>query len=1074
MTQHRALERALGAVLLAAMAMRPAAAQPPEPTAADPPRADLHTPTAVTAASAPVIIHEIVRIIRLESDGRHSETMRARVTVREQSALPGWGQLAFGYLSAYETMALRRLVVEKRDGTRVEADLARLEDAPTPQSGMFDAPAYNDTRMKQITVPSLVVGDTIVYEAVKSRHTPFLVGQFWDEHNFQQDVIVEREVFELDHPEQMSVAVRVRGDVTPASTDVREAGRRRRTWTHTVHEVREPSGAEAVARLGRALRGQAAPPDLQLSTFQTWDQVASWYATLSGPAEQATETLRARARALRGSDAAGTLAALHAAVSRDVRYVSLAFGEGRYKPRPAELTLSSAYGDCKDKHALLAALGGELGFGVRPVLINSSRALDPDFPSPGQFDHVISLLTTPDGRQIWVDATLDVGRPGTLFRPLRGKQGLLVTPAGAAEIVRTPDVLAQRIKIDITGSYEADGRYQVAVRRELSGDAEMTMRSVLKNVPQHGRLELGKHMAKDDGIGEAVTIKDVTLSDPMDLREPQWIRYEVEHRYGGPLRRERWTYWLPAPQIVKLPEVEEGAPLELGPAVDIELTARFVFPPVLAVAPPVGVSVEDEAARYESSYAVEGGVLTVRRRFTTRVERVEHARSAGLRALEKAARADRNQEFAVAAAPAEALTAATDRAGAGDEALRRGEVAEAITHLQAAVADEPDHARAWNSLGRALHAASRWDEAVAAYDRQIALNRFDEHAYRNRGLAQWGAGRLKQAEASMRAQIGVTPLNAAAFLSLGSILIDDKREAEAIEPLRKAVSLADSDGWAHLALARALAATGASDEALASFERVVTLAPNPTMWNNVAWWMSEYSLSLDKALDYARQAVAGAGAALAAASIDQPGRMLVGQTSSLAAYWDTLGWIEFKRGRVEEGLRFVRASWQVRQEPEVGEHLGRILEQLGRRREAFVAYRTAMGLPRAKDSIGRRAGDLAALTPPPPTADSASLGLEARTVTLKAIAPVPKPVEVLILAGAGGVIRAAKALGTAVALPQLVGVRLRVDAPDAAPFKLAMLAIFSCVDGRAPCSLLVYRPDQAIARLAGNTGARPE
>ena len=84
--------------------------------------------------------------------------------------------------------------------------------------------------------------------------------------------------------------------------------------------------------------------------------------------------------------------ALYDFVAKNFRYVSLSLGVGRYQPHAASDVLHDQYGDCKDKHTLLASLLEAEGLHASSVLINSSRKLDPDVPSPSQFDHVITML----------------------------------------------------------------------------------------------------------------------------------------------------------------------------------------------------------------------------------------------------------------------------------------------------------------------------------------------------------------------------------------------------------------------------------------------------------------------------------------------------------------------------------------------------------------------------------------------------------------------------------------------------------------------------------------------------------
>jgi tetratricopeptide (TPR) repeat protein len=554
-------------------------------------------PDVIAAANAPAIYRQLERRIRIESDGRYTETAVVRVTIQQQAAVQALGQLAFSYQAEHDTFALRKLVVEKRDGSRVDVDIAHLEDAPTPQSGSFDAPVYNDTRAKQITVPSLAAGDTIAYETEITRHTPFLAGHFWDEHTFQD------------------------GQVD----------------------------------------------------------------------------------------------------------------------------------------------------GLRPV----------------------------------------------------------------APVERTLALLQQAVKAN-------------------SG-----------------------------------------------------------------------------------------------------------------------------------------------------------------------------------------------------------------------------HRQAWTWLGSALLGAGRSKEAIDAYNRHVAIDPFSEYAYRNRALAEWGAGQLSEAEASLRKQLDVTPLNGQALVSLGSLLIERKRPAEAIEPLKKAVSLDGKDAWSELTLGRAYAGAGKSDDSLAAFERTVTIAPNPLMWNNAAWYMAEHDLAFDRAFEYAQSATTAAAASTLLLSLDKPAGPQLSLTSSLAAYWDTLGWVEFKRGNVESALGYLQASWQVREEAIVGEHLGRVLERLQRPREAFVVYRTALGLPAPSDWLRDRTRELGLSLKPAITTDSATLLTQKRTVVLpKTVVPV-RAAQVMLVANAKGVITGARPVSateaSTAAAQSLVGTRLPINAPDAVPFRLVVRAALSCVDGKPPCSLFLFGINDALQRSSSDT-----
>src|SRR5262249_9564069 len=125
------------------------------------------------------------------------------------------------------------------------------------------------------------------------------------------------------------------------------------------------------------------------------------------------------------TDDAAKIQSLYSFVSTHYCYIGIAFGIGRYQPHVVDDVLSNNYGDCKDKHTLLAALLQSVGMTLHPALISAGHKLDLDVPSPGQFDHIIGYLT--QGKTaIWLDTTPEVALVGFLVVSLREKQALVM------------------------------------------------------------------------------------------------------------------------------------------------------------------------------------------------------------------------------------------------------------------------------------------------------------------------------------------------------------------------------------------------------------------------------------------------------------------------------------------------------------------------------------------------------------------------------------------------------------------------------------------------------------------------
>jgi tetratricopeptide (TPR) repeat protein len=147
--------------------------------------------------------------------------------------------------------------------------------------------------------------------------------------------------------------------------------------------------------------------------------------------------------------------------------------------------------------------------------------------------------------------------------------------------------------------------------------------------------------------------------------------------------------------------------------------------------------------------------------------------------------------------------------------------------------------------------------------------------------------------------------------------------------------------------------------AMAAFDKAIDLSPTPTMWNDIGYELALSGVQLDRALRYAESAVSSATAASRNLDVGRVDASAFAVVRSLAAYWDTLGWVYFARGDVNRALPYVEASWRLAQHAEVGDHLGQIHEKLGRRDDAVRTYAQALTAKRPSDRTRERLARLA-------------------------------------------------------------------------------------------------------------------
>lgn len=371
----------------------------------------------------------------VEADGSATRALEARVSVRNAMGVAQYGQLSAPYAEGYGDVTFEQVFIEKPDGRRVVVDLSETEDVNP--FGMSPVPMPADFRIRRLTVPGLAAGDRLSYRVV-IRQKPMFPDLVFGEYKFLMGPGTAEQVYELDAPADLKIRLWRRGDLpaeweTPAVADAR---RRHRLTLRTPIPMPEADPAGAAALL---------EPDVAYTSFRSWPEMARWWWGVSKDRFVADDAVRAEAARLGAApaDVPARIAALHAFVSGQVRYLSVGFGSGRYEPRPAAEVLSTRYGDCKGKHALLAALASAGGVEVWPVLVHSTRKdLHDDVPSPMQFDHLISVVRVgkePAGGSGWTPRT--ISRRSVTFRPTCAASALWSWTARGGRSSRFPRAL---------------------------------------------------------------------------------------------------------------------------------------------------------------------------------------------------------------------------------------------------------------------------------------------------------------------------------------------------------------------------------------------------------------------------------------------------------------------------------------------------------------------------------------------------------------------------------------------------------------------------------------------------------
>jgi tetratricopeptide (TPR) repeat protein len=910
------------------------------------------------------VIEHIHSTYRFESDGTGRRETVARICVQSEAGVQQWGQIQVGYNSANESLEVAYVRVIKADGSVVKAGDDAVQDLTAPVER--EAPVYTDYRQKHITVPGLRPGEDLEYDMVTLIHTPLAAGQFWAEYDFDKNNIILDEQLDVDVPSDRPIKLKNKPGMDPKVTDAN--GRRVYHWASS-HLQREDdvndknknkdsdSGKDDKDKDKKKKKKNPDEQraDVQLTTFVSWEQIGRWYAELDKDRRAPSPEVRAKAEELtKGLDnQMDKVQALYDYVAKNFRYVSLSLGLGRYQPHAAGDVLHNQYGDCKDKHTLLASLLEAEGLHASSVLINSSRKLDPDVPSPSQFDHVITMLpmTTPP-EEVWMDTTSEVAPFRLLAYSLRNKLALVIPADGKPHLENTPaDTPMPDSEVDeVDGKVNEIGKLEAHVHYTFRGDEELMLRSIFRRVPEAQWQRVVENV--NAGMGGEIT--HLKISDPAATREPFTMSYDIGKPNFLDWSKKKSSLTLPLCQF-NLPDIgggdddsdAEAESLKLGPKAEYVYKLKLELPAKYAVRAPLAFSVKRDYAEYTATYQLDGTTFTAARTLTMRQDELPAPRAEDYQAFRRAVGSDLGQFLSVDNTVAGTLTPpadmkADDLVESGRAAMSSGNLPMAIQLLQRATEVDAKNKYAWYALALAYMGMREDDKAIAALNKQIEVNPYDEYAYNALGRVYWQERKYNDAVTAFNKQIEINPLDKFAHAGLGSMYSEWHKYDLAAPELEKAASLTPDNPELQVSLGDAYLNLGQDDKALATFDHAVEISATPLVWNNIAYQLSLKKSHLDRAQQYAESAVSATTAALRNVSLDRLTPQDLPLVPSLIAYWDTLGWVYFSEGNLDKAEKFVDAAWGLGQHGEVGDHLGQIYEKEGKKDRALRTYELSL------------------------------------------------------------------------------------------------------------------------------------
>jgi tetratricopeptide (TPR) repeat protein/transglutaminase-like putative cysteine protease len=1063
-----------------------------------------HGPVKGDYSQEAAVVEEMSTKIAFDNDGKFTREQTSRVHVQTDAGVKQWGLLRFPFQSATETVEIDYVRVRKADGSTLITPPDNVQDLDSEITRA--APFYSDLREKHVAVKGLSNGDILEFQAHWHSTKPLIPGQFCFQYNFHHEGVVLDERLEIKVPSER--AVKVKGPLATQTVST-EAGSRIYTWTYSrLQSAKEPASDEKKER--EAALGRLPPPDVQISSFQSWEEVGRWYWNLQKDRIEPTPAIRAKAAELtKGmTDDAAKLRSLYAFVSTHYRYIGIAFGIGRYQPHAADDVLTNNYGDCKDKHTLLASLLQASGITLYPALINSNWTLDPDIPSPAQFNHVIGYL--PRGKDaVWLDTTPEVAPSGFLVPTLSDKQALVMSGEKSIQLVSTPAdppmPSTQAFKID--GKLSDDGTFDAKVEDTTRGETEVSLRAAFRQIPQPQWKDLVQQISY--GLGYAGTVSDVSAGTPDAIGEPFHFSYSYN--------RKDYPTWMSDQQFTVpglpfyMPPVRDDAkyPVWLGPSQETVSDSKVELPKGYRPLLPLNVDLKYDFAEYHASYSQDQGALVAKRRLLIKLHEVPVAELDDYRTFLKNLRNDVNRFVQTATSsatlipnvpgtpngpppnpvpsfvtairdlPASASSDANQLESDARAAALKHDLPAAVSSLYRAVAADPKFTRAWVALGSLLLEQKQTDAGVEAFHKAMASDPTQPAIPKALGYSLMANSKFEDAIPVWQDYTKAHPDEVDGPANLGSCLLKLKRYTEAAAAYEGAVKIKQDRPNLQASLASAYLLAGEREKAGAAFAKLAEVDPEGNYFNDAAYQMANADFQLPLALDYAKKAVRKAEEESQKITLPDLKQGDLGKIFKVAAYWDTLGWVQERMSNLDVAEQYLQASWKLTQDGVVAGHLCHLYRRTHKIASAIEMCRLALyriplsgglALTESATEIAAAQENLNHLTggaaKSKSTVDASDLVIRERTFKLPRFLPGTQSAEFFVLLASDGKSKTFKVEDVKFISgsdkmklqgKQLKSINFNVPAPSDVPTRFVRRGILGCYQYTG-CSFVVLDP----------------
>jgi tetratricopeptide (TPR) repeat protein len=942
--------------------------------------------TTLSYKAEPIVIRHSNTVIDMKADGTGEQTETMTVSVQSEAAVKQFSVVSAFYAKQSQHADFVYVRVRHPDGTTVETPLSDTQDQAAPVTQQ--APFYSDLMIKQVPVKGLRVGDTLEWQTKSVRTTAEAPGQFWGAENFVRDIVIEDQTVDLRVPMGTKLTVRTKPETKIQLTESDADGRHsyRWSWKQLDPTIGPEAEAQKKAKESRTLSPaeeqeatDGALPDISWTTFPSWEAVGAWYRGLEGDRMKPDDAVRAKVAEITAGKTTQEekVRAVYAWVSGQIRYVGVALGIGRYQPHTAAAVLDNQYGDCKDKHTLLASMLVVLGLQPDAVLAGPGIRLNRDVPSPASFNHLITRVSV-EGKDIWLDSTSEVADYRVLLSVVRDKDVLVVPQAGPAVIAHTPTDLPFKAAstFEVKGSLDGSLASDSTLTMTHHDDVEVYLRAAFRQLSPSQYEEVVQGLMGGYGFGGKVS--QVEIEHVNDPSLPLILRFHYHRDHGEDWGANRVTATF-GPMLVPTVDKKDlpHFPLQLGSLRTDSSTEEMTLPQGWNMELPEAIHQHMSFAECDVTYHLVAGALIAERRTTilkTKVPIADLKSYADWYEACGAGSVPYLQLVSVVSSGIGSKTSKRARSGntisSANEAqarhlinlantdIRQGSYDEAETVLKQAQAIDPDARDLWGDLGAVAMHRGDHKEAMRLYAKEAEVHPESEFAYRNLARLQSLTGDNGAAIETLMRWQKRAPANAAPSIQAIQMLLSSLDNAGALRQAKASEALLSEDARKNetfqLVLGEAMMRGGELEAGRTIIVDMVRDSTDLTHQNDASYELALAGVDLKLAEETERAVLETLSAESRTWTGGEAPALMRQKSSLINAGWDTMGWILFKEGKLTDAEAWVRAAMVVRGNTEVCEHLGDVLMAEKKSAEAVVAYAEALATLPMTDGMGVR------------------------------------------------------------------------------------------------------------------------